>query len=56
MVDDFDSLQDYKEAAEKAFLLKKLEENQWNIKATAEAIGTPRSNLYKRMEHFGIRR
>lgn len=56
LVNQYDSLQDYKDAAEKAFLLKKLDENQWNIKATAEAIGTPRSNLYKRMEHFGIRR
>ncbi|HPQ40340.1 MAG TPA: sigma-54 dependent transcriptional regulator [bacterium] len=51
-----DSLQDFKEAAEKAFLEKKLNENNWNIKATAEAIGTPRSNLYKRMQHFGIQR
>ncbi len=50
------TLQDFKDAAEKAFLLQKLNENNWNIKATAEAIGTPRSNLYKRMQFFGIQR
>ncbi len=52
----FNTLQEFKEAAEKQFLLKKLEENNWNISATAESIGTPRSNLYKRMEHFGIQK
>jgi len=51
-----DTLQEFKVAAEKEFLLKKLDENNWNIKATAEAIGTPRSNLYKRMQFFDIKR
>ncbi len=50
------SLQDFKDAAEKSFLTQKLQENNWNIKATAEAIGTPRSNLYKRMQFLGIER
>ncbi len=50
------SLQEFKEAAERRFLIQKLDENQWNIKATAEAIGTPRSNLYKRMQHLNITR
>ncbi|MGB3975697.1 MAG: sigma-54 dependent transcriptional regulator [bacterium] len=50
------SLQDFKEAAEKTFLIQKLQEHNWNVKATAEAIGTPRSNLYKRMQYFGIER
>ncbi len=50
------SLQEFKDTAEKQFLLKKLEENRWNVKATAQDIGTPRSNLYKRMQHFGIKR
>jgi len=55
-VDEHDSLQEFKNATEKAFLIRKLEENNWNIKATAEAIETPRSNLYKRMQNFGIER
>ncbi|MBN1297166.1 sigma-54-dependent Fis family transcriptional regulator, partial [bacterium] len=55
-VESHQNLQEFKEAAERIFLIKKLNEFNWNVKATAEAIGTPRSNLYKRMEHFGIQR
>ena len=29
-------------------------ENGWNISATAAAIDTPRSNLYKKLEAYGI--
>jgi two-component system nitrogen regulation response regulator NtrX len=50
------TLQEFKDAAERAFILAKLEEFDWNIAATAKAIDTPRSNLYKRLETFGIRR
>ena len=32
----------------------KLKENAWNISATAAAIGTPRSNLYKKLEQYQI--
>ena len=45
---------DFKEGAERAFLVQKLRENAWNISATAAAIGTPRSNLYKKLEAYGI--
>jgi two-component system nitrogen regulation response regulator NtrX len=48
------SLRDFKESAERAFLVQKLRENKWNISATAAAIGTPRSNLYKKLEQYGI--
>jgi two-component system nitrogen regulation response regulator NtrX len=48
------SLKDFKESAERAFLVQKLRENDWNISATAAAIGTPRSNLYKKLEQYGI--
>ena len=48
------SLKDFKEGAERAFLVQKLRESRWNISATAAAIGTPRSNLYKKLEHYGI--
>ena len=40
--------------AERAFLIQKLEEHDWNIAATAKAIDTPRSNLYKKLEAYGI--
>jgi two-component system nitrogen regulation response regulator NtrX len=48
------SLKDFKESAERTFLVQKLRENKWNISATAAAIGTPRSNLYKKLEQYGI--
>jgi len=50
------TLQHFKDAAERAFILAKLEEHDWNIAATAKAIDTPRSNLYKKLETYGIRR
>ena len=43
-----------KEAAERAFIVEKLREQQWNISKTAELIDTPRSNLYKKIEQYGI--
>ena len=48
------TLRDFKEGAERAFLVQKLRESAWNISATAAAIGTPRSNLYKKLEAYGI--
>ena len=50
------TLQDFKDAAERAFIIAKLEEHDWNVAATAKAIDTPRSNLYKKLEAYGIRR
>jgi two-component system nitrogen regulation response regulator NtrX len=47
-------LKDFKESAERAYLVQKLRENRWNISATAAAIGTPRSNLYKKLEQYAI--
>jgi two-component system, NtrC family, nitrogen regulation response regulator NtrX len=49
-----ETLRDFKEAAERTFLVGKLRESNWNISATAAAIGTPRSNLYKKLEQYGI--
>jgi len=48
------TLREFKESAERAFLVGKLRENNWNISKTAEVIGTPRSNLYKKLEQYGI--
>jgi two-component system nitrogen regulation response regulator NtrX len=48
------TLREFKESAERAFLVGKLRENGWNISKTAEVIGTPRSNLYKKLEQYGI--
>ncbi len=49
------TLREFKDAAERAFLVRKLQENGWNISRTAEVIDTPRSNLYKKLEQYGIR-
>ena len=48
------TLREFKENAERAFLVEKLRENGWNISKTAEVIGTPRSNLYKKLEQYQI--
>jgi two-component system nitrogen regulation response regulator NtrX len=48
------TLREFKESAERAFLVGKLREHNWNISKTAEVIGTPRSNLYKKLEQYGI--
>ena len=48
------TLREFKETAERAFLVEKLRANEWNISKTAEGIGTPRSNLYKKLEQYSI--
>ncbi len=50
------TLREFRESSERMYLSKKLEENGWNVTRTAKAIGTPRSNLYKKMEQYGLRR
>jgi two-component system, NtrC family, nitrogen regulation response regulator NtrX len=52
---NLNTLREFKESAERAFLVGKLRENNWNISKTAEVIGTPRSNLYKKLEQYGIK-
>jgi two-component system nitrogen regulation response regulator NtrX len=49
------TLREFKDAAERAYLVQKLRENNWNISKTAELIDTPRSNLYKKLEQYGIK-
>jgi two-component system nitrogen regulation response regulator NtrX len=48
------TLQEFKSVTERAFLVTKLRENGWNYSKTAEAIDTPRSNLYKKLEQYQI--
>ena len=42
-----ETLWEFKELAKRAFLVEKLRESGWSISKKAEAIDTPRSNLYK---------
>lgn len=53
-VEQFASLQDVREAAERDYILRKLEETQGNITRTAELLGLERSNLYRKMRSLGI--
>ena len=43
---------EFKEAAERAFILQRLRENDWNVSETARKIDMPRSNLYKKIEKY----
>ena len=49
------NLKEFRDLAEKEFILSNLRENSWNISQTARAIDTPRSNLYKKLEQYGIK-
>jgi two-component system nitrogen regulation response regulator NtrX len=52
--DRFGSLQEVREAAEREYILKKLEETNGNVTRTAELLGLERSNLYRKMRTLGI--
>jgi two-component system nitrogen regulation response regulator NtrX len=49
-----ETFSDFKEQAERAFLLQKLREHDWNVSETARVIDMPRSNLYKKIERYGL--
>jgi len=51
---DASNFKEAKEEFEKEFILQKLEENDWNISRTAEAIDIERSNLHRKIKSFGI--
>jgi len=50
------TLAEFQERAERAYLVRVLQRNHWNVAATARAIQTPRSNLYKKIEAYGLKR
>jgi two-component system nitrogen regulation response regulator NtrX len=45
---------EFKESAERAYIVQKLRENEWNVAETARRIEMPRSNLYKKIERYGL--
>ena len=53
-MDRFGSLQELREAVEREYILKKLEEANGNVTRTAELLGLERSNLYRKMKTLGI--
>jgi two-component system, NtrC family, nitrogen regulation response regulator NtrX len=51
---DAATFREAKEEFEKEYLLQKLEEHDWNVSRTAEAIELERSNLHRKIKSFGI--
>jgi two-component system nitrogen regulation response regulator NtrX len=50
------SFEQFKETAEQEFLERRLIENNWNVKRTAELLGMQRSNLYKKIEKYDLKK
>jgi two-component system, NtrC family, nitrogen regulation response regulator NtrX len=53
-MDRFGSLAEVREAVEREYILKKLDETNGNVTRTAELLGLERSNLYRKMKTLGI--
>ena len=56
LADETEDFQDFKEMAERVFLMKQLDKHDWNISQTAEAIGIQRSHMYNKMKKYNIER
>ncbi len=54
LISESSSFQDFKERAEKAYILRQLEMNGWNISKTAEDLDIQRSHLYNKLKKYGI--
>ncbi|MEZ5008270.1 MAG: sigma-54 dependent transcriptional regulator [Chitinophagales bacterium] len=54
--DNFSNFQQYKEYMEKVFIEHHLEENGWNVSKTADTIEVQRSQLYQKMEKYGLKK
>jgi two-component system nitrogen regulation response regulator NtrX len=50
------SFEQFKETAEREFLERRLLENGWNVKRTAELLGMQRSNLYKKIDKYQLKK
>jgi len=53
---DVPTFEEFKHAAERAYLIAKLRTFDWNVSETARALDMPRSNLYKKIERYGLSR
>ena len=53
-MDRFGTLQEVREAAERDYILKKLDDAKGNVTRTAEMLGLERSHLYRKMKALGI--
>lgn len=48
------TLQAAKEEFERTLILRSLEQNEWNVTRAAEELGLERTNLHKKIKHYGI--
>lgn len=48
------TLAEFREDAERVFIEARLRDHNWNVAETARILGIPRSNLYNKIEKFGI--
>ena len=51
----FATLKEARDSFEKDFIIKKLDENNWNISKTAEILDIERSNLHRKIKAYDIR-
>jgi len=50
------SLKEFREAVERVFIRRRLQELGWNVSRTAESLGVERTHLHKKMRLLGIQR
>lgn len=51
----FNTLREARESFERDFIMRKLEENNWNISKTAEVLDIERSNLHRKIKAYDIK-
>ena len=49
-------LRELRELVERDYILKKLEENDWNVTQASQALGVERTNLHKKIKQLGLSR
>ncbi|MBN8588561.1 MAG: sigma-54-dependent Fis family transcriptional regulator [Rhodothermia bacterium] len=56
LLERYNDFAEFRDAAEKLFIERKLNQFDWNISKTAEEIGIQRSHLYNKISKYGIER
>ncbi len=56
VVDEYKTLQDFRDWAEKIFIERKLVQNGWNVAKSAQEIDIQRSHLYNKIEKYNLKR
>jgi DNA-binding NtrC family response regulator len=56
LLEEHEDFSDFRDRAEEIFIRRKLNEFEWNVSRTAEAIGIQRSHLYNKLNKYDIER